>query len=189
MLGLIGRQVQVRLENGNARVSAISALVDRGCSPFGSSLLALCSIGQRNYDRRCQTRTRLGLGATSNGLEGVAVVHNDALLCLDEISQVSAKEAGDIERQGSPGRFSSRRKIIGFRCPLPRKQPVQNPPQDRKVFQLGKGDHGVMQTGRDRGLNKPEALSEHQARQREWDQSADIIRASGHRSRAERPDI
>jgi putative DNA primase/helicase len=34
--------------------------------------------------------------ATSNGLEGVAVVHNDALLCLDEISQVSAKEAGDI---------------------------------------------------------------------------------------------
>src|SRR5580658_6798561 len=46
------------------------------------------------------------------------------------------------------------------------------------------GDHGVMQTGRDRGLNKPEALSEHQARQREWDQSADIIRASGHRSRA-----
>jgi putative DNA primase/helicase len=33
---------------------------------------------------------------TSNGLEGVAVVHNDALLCLDEISQVSAKEAGDI---------------------------------------------------------------------------------------------
>jgi putative DNA primase/helicase len=34
--------------------------------------------------------------ATSNGLEGVAVLHNDALLCLDEISQVSAKEAGDI---------------------------------------------------------------------------------------------
>jgi len=44
-----------------------------------------------------------------------------------------------------------------------------------------------MQTGRDRGLNKPEALSEHQARRREWDQSADIIRASGHRSRARRP--
>src|SRR6202022_2603839 len=54
----------------------------------------------------------------------------------------------------------------------------QNPPQDRKV-QLGKGDYGVMQTGRDRGLNKPEALSEHQARRREWDHSADIIRASG----------
>jgi hypothetical protein len=40
-----------------------------------------------------------------------------------------------------------------------------------------------------RGLNKPEALSEHQARRREWDQSADIIRASGYRSRAIRPDI
>jgi uncharacterized protein (DUF927 family) len=34
--------------------------------------------------------------ATSNGLEGVAAVHNDAILCLDEISQVSAKEAGDV---------------------------------------------------------------------------------------------
>ena len=33
-----------------------------------------------------------------------------------------------------------------------------------------------MQTGRDRGLNKPEALSEHQARRREWGQSADTIR-------------
>jgi hypothetical protein len=28
-------------------------------------------------------------------------------------------------------------------------------------LQLGKGDYGVMQTGRDPGLEKPEALSEH----------------------------
>jgi hypothetical protein len=32
-------------------------------------------------------------------------------------------------------------------------------------------------------MKQPEALSEYQARQREWDQSSDIIRASGHRSR------
>src|ERR1700730_4084677 len=41
--------------------------------------------------------------------------------------------------------------------------------QDRKVFQLGKSDYGVMHNGRNRGLDKPEALSEHQARRREWD--------------------
>jgi uncharacterized protein (DUF927 family) len=34
--------------------------------------------------------------ATSNGLEVVATSHNDALLCLDELSQVSAKEAGEV---------------------------------------------------------------------------------------------
>ena len=32
--------------------------------------------------------------ATANGLEGVAATHNDALLCLDEMGQVSANEAG-----------------------------------------------------------------------------------------------
>jgi hypothetical protein len=38
------------------------------------------------------------------------------------------------------------------------------PARGSKSFLLGKGDYGVMQTGQDRGLNKPEALSEHQAR-------------------------
>src|SRR4029077_11311279 len=32
--------------------------------------------------------------ATANGLEGVALAHCDALLCLDELSQVPAREAG-----------------------------------------------------------------------------------------------
>ena len=35
-----------------------------------------------------------------------------------------------------------------------------DPPEDRKVLQLGKGDYGVMQIGRNPGLEKPEALSE-----------------------------
>jgi putative DNA primase/helicase len=34
--------------------------------------------------------------ATSNGLEGVALSHCDALLCLDELSQVPAHEAGEV---------------------------------------------------------------------------------------------
>lgn len=34
--------------------------------------------------------------ATSNGLEGVAAAHCDALLCLDELGQVAAREAGEV---------------------------------------------------------------------------------------------
>lgn len=34
--------------------------------------------------------------ATANGLEGIAEAHNHALLCLDEMGQVDAKEAGEI---------------------------------------------------------------------------------------------
>ena len=34
--------------------------------------------------------------ATANGLEGVAALHCDSLLCLDEISQVSGKDAGEV---------------------------------------------------------------------------------------------
>jgi uncharacterized protein (DUF927 family) len=32
--------------------------------------------------------------ATSNGLEGIAAIHNDGLLCIDELGQVEAREAG-----------------------------------------------------------------------------------------------
>ncbi|MEO5347911.1 MAG: DUF927 domain-containing protein, partial [Magnetococcus sp. YQC-9] len=34
--------------------------------------------------------------ATSNGLEGLAALHNDTLLCLDELAQVAPTEAGEI---------------------------------------------------------------------------------------------
>lgn len=34
--------------------------------------------------------------ATANGLEGVAAAHCDALLCLDELSEVDAREAGAV---------------------------------------------------------------------------------------------
>jgi uncharacterized protein (DUF927 family) len=34
--------------------------------------------------------------ATSNGLEGVAALHCDSLLCLDEMGQVDSREGGHI---------------------------------------------------------------------------------------------
>jgi putative DNA primase/helicase len=34
--------------------------------------------------------------ATSNGLEGIASLHNDRLLCLDELGQISPHEAGQV---------------------------------------------------------------------------------------------
>jgi putative DNA primase/helicase len=34
--------------------------------------------------------------ATANGLEGIAAVHNDSLLCLDEIKQVDPREVGEV---------------------------------------------------------------------------------------------
>src|ERR1035438_8697174 len=58
MLDLIGRQTQVRLENGDARFGTISALADRGGRPFGSSLPTLRSKGQWNDDRRRHTHDR-----------------------------------------------------------------------------------------------------------------------------------
>ena len=33
--------------------------------------------------------------ATANGLEGLAALHNDGLLILDELSQIDPKEAGE----------------------------------------------------------------------------------------------
>ena len=34
--------------------------------------------------------------ATANGLEGIAAMHCDALICLDEMGQVNAREAGEV---------------------------------------------------------------------------------------------
>src|SRR5260370_40325691 len=46
--------------------------------------------------------------ATSNGLEGVALAHCDALLCLDELSQVLAREAGEVAYMLGNGSGKSR---------------------------------------------------------------------------------
>ncbi len=46
--------------------------------------------------------------ATSNGLEGVALAHCDTLLCLDELSQLQAREAGEAAYMLANGSGKSR---------------------------------------------------------------------------------
>jgi uncharacterized protein (DUF927 family) len=41
--------------------------------------------------------------ATANGLEGVALAHNDNLLCLDELKELDAREAGGVSYMLSNG--------------------------------------------------------------------------------------
>jgi uncharacterized protein (DUF927 family) len=60
--------------------------------------------------------------ATSNGLEGIAELHNDVVLCLDEMGQVAAREAGEIAYmlangvgKGRAGRDGSARRSARWR--------------------------------------------------------------------------
>ena len=46
--------------------------------------------------------------ATSNGLEAVAAAHCDSLLCLDEMSQVASREAGEVAYMLSNGQGKTR---------------------------------------------------------------------------------
>lgn len=46
--------------------------------------------------------------ATANGLEGVALGHCDALLCLDELAQIAAREAGEVAYMLANGAGKSR---------------------------------------------------------------------------------
>jgi putative DNA primase/helicase len=46
--------------------------------------------------------------ATANGLEGVALGHTDTLLCLDELSQLAAKDAGEAAYMLANGAGKSR---------------------------------------------------------------------------------
>lgn len=72
----------------------------RGLSSTGktSALIVAGSLwggGARGYIRRWR--------ATANGLEAIAAAHNDSLLCLDELSQVDPREAGEIAYQLANG--------------------------------------------------------------------------------------
>jgi putative DNA primase/helicase len=46
--------------------------------------------------------------ATANGLEGVALGYCDALLCLDELAQISARDAGEVAYMLANGAGKSR---------------------------------------------------------------------------------
>lgn len=71
-----------------------------------TALKVACSVwGER---KRLQTWR-----STSNGLEGVASLHNDSLLCLDEMSQIDPKEAGETAYMLANGAGKNRSKKDG----------------------------------------------------------------------------
>jgi putative DNA primase/helicase len=55
--------------------------------------------------------------ATANGLEGVALAHCDGLLCLDELSQVPSREAGEVAYMLGNGSGKSRSNREGYARP------------------------------------------------------------------------
>lgn len=76
----------------------------RGASSCGKStaLKVAASVWGRP-DRYCRNWR-----ATANGLEGLATMHNDALLILDELSQIQAGEAGDAAYMLANGQGKAR---------------------------------------------------------------------------------
>ncbi len=55
--------------------------------------------------------------ATTNGLEAVAQTHNDALLCLDELAQMDAREAGEVAYMLANGTGKQRARRDGLARP------------------------------------------------------------------------
>ena len=52
--------------------------------------------------------------ATSNGLESIAVLHNDSLLCLDELGQLHPKEASEVSYLLANGTGKARSNRSGY---------------------------------------------------------------------------
>lgn len=63
----------------------------KGNSSLGKS--TALHVGNSIWDSTASIRS---YRATANGLEGIAAQHNDCILCLDELSQASAQEAGQV---------------------------------------------------------------------------------------------
>lgn len=81
----------------------------RGGSSSGktTALKAAASVwgNPKNYPRLWR--------ATTNGLEGLAALHNDGLLILDELSQMDPKEAGDAAYMLANGQGKTRASRVG----------------------------------------------------------------------------
>lgn len=87
-----------------------------GSSSIGKSMLLLVAGsvagggGQSGFLRRWR--------ATDNALESVALAHNDALLCLDEIGQVASRVAGETSYMLANGQGKARATKDGLVRPL-----------------------------------------------------------------------
>ena len=76
----------------------------RGCSSTGkSTALKLAASVWGNPSKYCRLWR-----ATVNGLEGLAALHNDGLLVLDELGQVDPREAGEAAYLLANGRGKAR---------------------------------------------------------------------------------
>lgn len=63
----------------------------RGSSSLGKSTAGLIANSVWGHRKGIQS-----FRATANGLEGIAALHNDRLLCLDELGQLFPQEAGQV---------------------------------------------------------------------------------------------
>jgi uncharacterized protein (DUF927 family) len=81
----------------------------RGPSSIGKSTsLRLAASVWGHPEKYCRTWR-----AATNGLEGLAALHNDGLLILDELSQMDAREAGEAVYLLANGRGKARATRIG----------------------------------------------------------------------------
>ena len=79
--------------------------------------------------------------ATTNGLEATATAHNDALLCLDELAQVDAREAGAVAYMLANGTGKQRAKRDG----------LSKPKSTWRLLFLSAGEIGLAQHMREAG--------------------------------------
>ena len=75
----------------------------RGQSSNGKTTTLKCSASVWGSDKYIQSWR-----ATANGLEGVATLHNDCFMPIDEISQVDPKDVGEIAYMLANGKGKSR---------------------------------------------------------------------------------
>jgi uncharacterized protein (DUF927 family) len=85
--------------------------------------------------------------ATANGLEAVAAAHCDALLCLDELSEVEAREAGAVAYMLANGTGKARARRDGG---------ARSPAEWRALF-LSSGEIGLADKVREDGKRKATA--------------------------------
>lgn len=89
--------------------------------------------------------------ATANGLEGVASAHSDALLCLDELSQLAARDAGEAAYMLSNGSGKSRSTRDGS---------ARKPARWRVLF-LSSGEIGLADKIAEDGRGRKMAAGQH----------------------------
>ncbi len=88
LLAVSSAFASMMLEYSGQESGGLNLVGDSSCGKT-TALRAACSVfGGKEYMQRWR--------ATANGLEGLASLHNDTLLVLDELAQVDAREAGEI---------------------------------------------------------------------------------------------